>query len=140
MRSESFSVARAKSAVLEMSIRAAWPSIFVCRVRTSVRAAKSPVGSVGNFVHDAGERLLGASNFAYRSSTAVRSVKKSMRRVVTAVMTLKSPVLEVMSSDWVVVLADHVGHDLRLGPSQSTRSIVRPATRPISRPCWRRAN
>jgi hypothetical protein len=66
VRSESIFVARAKSAVLEVSVHVAWPSIFVCRVRTSVRAAKSPVGSVGNFVHDAGERLLGASNFVYR--------------------------------------------------------------------------
>jgi hypothetical protein len=93
VRSESISVACAKSVVLEVSIRVAWPSIFLCRVRTRVRAAKSPVGSGGIFVHDSGEHLLGASNFVYRPSTAVRSVKKSMRRDVTAVMTLKSPVL-----------------------------------------------
>jgi hypothetical protein len=115
VRSERVSVARVKSAVLEVSIREAWPSIFVRRVRRRVRAAKSSGGSGGIFVHDSGERLLGASNFVYGPSTAVRSVKKSMRRVVTAVMTLKSPVLEVMSSDWVVVLADQEGHDLRLG-------------------------
>ena len=126
IRRESISVARARGAVLEVSARVLGPSTFVRNVRTSARAAKSPVGWVRVFVHDSSERVLSASNLVFGVSAAVLTVSRSVRRVVTAVWTLKSAVLKVMTSDWDLVLADQDGHDLRLGRRTRRSGCARP--------------